>query len=374
MSCSNRLGMEFSEDIRVFIECPSEIYGVFIMDPEVKIIGKNAFAECKLEQIYLQEGVEEIGIGAFSNCENLKALSLPSSLQSVGGATIDQTHLQKIYVPVGQTERIRALSPEFRDIPFEEMPAEGLLAHAQDEQREFRVQWAKENNLTYDDMMFDIVDDEVAWHRTKLENIEFFQARHQAWLDKVAEMRKAHANGAHTLVVDLEVFLGCSCFGGWNGDNQTVNMEVEDNVVETLLAMLENEKKKKKGDIYISDEELWDAIQNGHPELEPLHDELADRCHMMEVVYWCNEAYDCIDESLEPYFYQDVEEGLYEPETDKDFDQESGYKLDSFEACRDNYLEWVRSHDDDPYFMADRLGIDACECNSEYSFRIKEIK
>jgi hypothetical protein len=94
---------------------------------------------------------------------------------------------------------------------------------------------------------------------------------------------------------------------------------------------------------------------------------------MMEVVYWCNEAYDCIDESLEPYFYQDVKDGLYDPEPD-DYDTESGYEPDSFEACRDNYLSWVRSHDDDPYLMADRLGIDVGACDAEYSFRIKEIK
>lgn len=177
-----------------------------------------------------------------------------------------------------------------------------------------------------------------------------------------------------TITADLEVFLGCSCWGGWNGDSQTVNVEVEDDIADTLLAMLENAEPDEEGDIYISDEELWDAVQNGHPELEPLHGDLADRCHMMEVVYWCNEAYDCIDESLEPYFYQDVEEGLYEPETDEDYDSECGYEPDSFEACRDNYLEWVRSHDDDPYFMADRLGIDVGACDAEYSFRIKEIK
>ena len=162
--------------------------------------------------------------------------------------------------------------------------------------------------------------------------------------------------------------------GRWNGDNQTVNVEVEDDIADTLLTMLENAEPDEDGETYISDEDLWDAVQNGHSELEPVHDELAHRCQMMEVVYWCNEAYDCIDETLEPYFYEDVKNDLYEPETDEDYDPEDGDKPNSYEACRANYLAWVRSHTDDPYFMAERLGIDPYACDSEYSFRIKEIK
>jgi len=70
--------------------------------------------------------------------------------------------------------------------------------------------------------------------------------------------------------------------------------------------MLENAEPDEDGDIYISDKELWDAVQNVHPELEPLHDELADQCHMMEVVYirW-DEALDYYEnEGLELYFVQ----------------------------------------------------------------------
>ena len=163
--------------------------------------------------------------------------------------------------------------------------------------------------------------------------------------------------------------------GRWNGDNQTVNVEVEDDIADTLLTMLENAEPDEDGDIYISDEELWDAVQNGHPELEPLHDELADRCHMMEVLFWCNEAYDCIDESLKPYFYKDVEDGLYEPQTDEDYNPEDGYAPDSFYACRDNYLDWVNSHRDDHFFVAERVGVDIAACSEDDPYYvIKGIK
>ena len=177
-----------------------------------------------------------------------------------------------------------------------------------------------------------------------------------------------------TITVDLEVFLGYSCSGAWNGDEQTVHMEVEDNIAATLQSMLENAEPDEDGEIYINEDDLMTAIDNGHPELEPLCVKLVGRCHEMEVLYWCDEAYDCIDETLGEYFYEDVKNGLYEPEDDEDFDPEDGYHSGSYEACRENYQAWVRSHTDDPYFMAERLGVDPEACDCDYSFRIKEIK
>ena len=60
-------------------------------------------------------------------------------------------------------------------------------------------------------------------------------------------------------------------------------------------------------------------------------------------------------ETLEPYFYADVKKGLYVPELDKEFADNSDAEV-CFETCRDNYTEWVRSHTDDIAFIAKRFG------------------
>ena len=62
------------------------------------------------------------------------------------------------------------------------------------------------------------------------------------------------------------------------------------------------------------------------------------------------------NETLEPYYYSDVEKGLYEPVLDEEFADNPDVEI-CFETCRDNYTEWVRSHTDDLKFIAKRFGL-----------------
>lgn len=55
----------------------------FIVPSSVITIGDEAFLNCNLEKIVLRDGVEEIGVSAFSS-EWLKTLSLPTSLKKIG--------------------------------------------------------------------------------------------------------------------------------------------------------------------------------------------------------------------------------------------------------------------------------------------------
>jgi hypothetical protein len=70
----------------------------------------------------------------------------------------------------------------------------------------------------------------------------------------------------------------------------------------------------------------------------------------------------------------DVAEDADEDDDDEeeDFDQ---YRPD-YNACRNNYLAWVRSHTDDPLFMAFRLGVsvDVCPNYDNYSYTILKIE
>lgn len=180
-----------------------------------------------------------------------------------------------------------------------------------------------------------------------------------------------------TITVNIEYSAGMS-HSGWMGTEETITKEVSDEVAATLQDLIDAaEPDEYRSHCGATAEAVAEAIEAGHTELQPLHDELCEKFYDMGERFWLFEAdNDCIDESLEPAFYQDVEDGLYEPETDEDFDPEYGYEPDSFEACRDNYLEWVNSHEDDLWFIADRVGCDISlvRYEDEPYYCITEIK
>ena len=172
-----------------------------------------------------------------------------------------------------------------------------------------------------------------------------------------------------TIVVSLDVFLGYSHYGTV-GRNESVVIEVSDEVAAELQSLQEGKDEE------LTKEDIVAAIEQGHTELQALHDELMERCVEQEGLYWCLEVDDCIDDSLEPAFYEDVENGEYDPEPDGG-DDAVPYDPDDPEyyACRNNYLAWVRSHTDDVWFMAERLGVDLGVASDEdnYSYVIEKI-
>ena len=164
------------------------------------------------------------------------------------------------------------------------------------------------------------------------------------------------------ITVYIEYSAGMS-HSGWMGTEQTITKEVSDEIAATLQDLIDaaepDEYHSQNG---ATAEAVAEAIEEGHTELQPLHDELCEKFYDMGERFWLFESdNDCIDESLEPAFEQDVEDGLYEPEPDQeDYDGEL-----NFDACRSNYLRWVESHDDDLWFIADRVGCDISYVRSE---------
>jgi hypothetical protein len=154
----------------------------------------------------------------------------------------------------------------------------------------------------------------------------------------------------------------------------------------------------------LTKEDIEATIEQGHTLLRDIHQEILDCCEEQELIHWCLAVDDCIDEALEPSFYEDVESGIYSPEpddvedeeedgdVDEDDEEEDGdvdedddedddeedfdqYRPD-YNACRNNYLAWVRSHTDDPLFMAFRLGVsvDVRPNYDNYSYTILKIE
>ena len=167
------------------------------------------------------------------------------------------------------------------------------------------------------------------------------------------------------ITYQLDAFYGYGCNGCSYSSEEKSQLAIEDNAGQTLRQMMND-----KG---ISEEDVLHAIEAGHAELQPVHDKLHDLALDMEARYWLFEAdNECIDECLEPYFDQDIEDGLYSPEPDnEDYEGE----LD-FDACRNHYLNWVNSHDDDYWFIAERVGLslDVVYADSEATYTITEVE
>ena len=180
--------------------------------------------------------------------------------------------------------------------------------------------------------------------------------------------------------VELRASYGCNCMGCGYGSKETVEIEVNEQELETL---------RKLGSEKISCKAVVEAIENGETVLQSLHEELEEKFYYMVEEYWLYEAdNECLDECLAEHIEQDMSEGIYPPVTydeliewyetgDIDSDKldflagfdEGGYlyedqieeKYDEF--IREKYYDWGCEHDHE--FVAKRIGLDLDDCHDE---------
>ena len=177
-----------------------------------------------------------------------------------------------------------------------------------------------------------------------------------------------------TVKVKLEVSYGYDCTGCGYGSEDTIEIEVSENV----LGILRNIDASE-----IHCEKVMEALEEGNSELEDLHDEIEDAFYNMIEEYWLFEAYnECLSESLSSAMERDIESGEYTPVSFDEFvaELESGelglteFKLghfDDFWELEDkysNYLlncyyNWVCEHDHE--FIAERVGLDLDACRDD---------
>lgn len=218
------------------------------------------------------------------------------------------------------------------------------------------------------------------------------------------------------ITVDLEAFYGYGCSGHGYGSDETIEVEISD----SELAALKKLGKKK-----VSSESVVNAIEDGDPTLESLHDRLSESFYYMVEEYWLFEAdneclYDCLRSSLK----EDVSNGLYaapiidpdgfkhwkedledfeeyddydddydddedlddeedfeeyedldDDDEGEDEDNEADHEADSFnynDYDLDDYQEWLKRHDH--AFVAERVGLDLDACrDDEVSYTIRFV-
>ncbi len=197
------------------------------------------------------------------------------------------------------------------------------------------------------------------------------------------------------ITVDLEAFYGYSCGFQGHGSNETIEVEISGDELAALKQIDEAE---------VSAEAVAQAIEDGDPTLEALHEKLSDAFYNMVEEYWLFEAYnECLYDCLRSSLKEDVSNGLYaapiidpdgfkhwkdefeDDEDYEDFDDEDEcfdddddkdsetipFSYEDYEI--DDYYEWVKKHDH--WFIAERVGLDLDACHDDevtYTIRIKE--
>lgn len=186
--------------------------------------------------------------------------------------------------------------------------------------------------------------------------------------------------------VELRASYGCNCMGCGYGSKETVEIEVNEQELETL---------RKLGSEKISCKAVVEAIENGETVLQSLHEELEEKFYYMVEEYWLYEAdNECLEESLLEAMENDLSEDIFTPSIsveefieavkneEIDFD---GLEFGYFEDIEDNYdledeedvqsvynnyilneyYDWVRGNDHDHEFIAERVGLDLDACRDD---------
>ena len=177
-----------------------------------------------------------------------------------------------------------------------------------------------------------------------------------------------------TVKVKLEVSYGYDCTGCGYGSEDTIEIEVNEDILNILRNIDASE---------IPCEKVMEVLDGGNSELEDLHDEIEEAFYNMIEEYWLFEAYnECLSESLSSAMEGDIESGEYTPVSFDEFvdELESGelgltdFKLgrfDDFWELEDkysnyllnSYYNWVCEHDHE--FIAERVGLDLDACRDD---------
>lgn len=192
------------------------------------------------------------------------------------------------------------------------------------------------------------------------------------------------------IYVDLNASYGCNCMGCSYDSEETIEIEVSNNVLNILREIDASE---------IASEKVLEAIKEGKSELETIHKQITDSFYYMVEDYWLYEAdNECIEESLSNTLDNDIESGIYTPISIKDFfekvksdeislsdlkfdiededlieeliDNEEDYDWEDDEDAEyvynryllNDYYDWVYGNDHDHEFIAERVGLDIEAC------------
>ena len=77
-------GVIFTADLKTLVTFPAGRDGAYTVPDGTEAIGASAFANCRIEEIYLPDSVTAIGNKAFDGCMSLKEISFPTVFEADG--------------------------------------------------------------------------------------------------------------------------------------------------------------------------------------------------------------------------------------------------------------------------------------------------
>lgn len=142
MAYFDKYGVEFSDDRKTLIKCPTDFKGEYVIPNGVTNIGGNAFLGCiglisvtignsvarigenaffgciGLTSVTIGSGVTGIGHNAFTGCSRLATIAIPNNVRNIGLWTFRGCNdLKEIRVPKGQKARFEKMAgiKDFKD-------------------------------------------------------------------------------------------------------------------------------------------------------------------------------------------------------------------------------------------------------------------
>jgi len=101
---SDGYGVLFNKDKTELIKAPSAMEGSYTVPATVKTLGYGAFANTRLSQIHLPEGLQTISYYVFSRAYQLKELQLPQSLRVIEHDAFDNCDsITELHIPAAVT-------------------------------------------------------------------------------------------------------------------------------------------------------------------------------------------------------------------------------------------------------------------------------
>lgn len=77
-------GVIFTADLKTLVAFPAGRDGVYSVPDGTEAIGASAFADCRIEEVYIPDSVTAIGNKAFDGCMSLKEISFPTVFEADG--------------------------------------------------------------------------------------------------------------------------------------------------------------------------------------------------------------------------------------------------------------------------------------------------
>lgn len=101
-----KLGIEATEREGLWINPYFKISSTLIIPEGVKEIGLYTFCNCeKLEKVLIPESVKYIRFGSFLDCKKLREVKIPESVKGIGNIAFCDCHrLKKVEIPEGVEE------------------------------------------------------------------------------------------------------------------------------------------------------------------------------------------------------------------------------------------------------------------------------